>query len=87
MRAEERDALPTDHETARRLVQHGKILPLARVIQAIPAMARGRILEIELEQRAGRLLYEIEWVDDAGQVWEERFDAVSGLPLARQPKE
>ena len=36
------------------------------------------MLETELERKGERYIYEIELVDDQGQVWELKFDAASG---------
>ena len=38
----------------------------------------GRVLEVEIERKAGRLIYEIEIVDEQGVVKEFVFDASNG---------
>lgn len=64
-----------DAEWARLLNQQGKILPLEQIITAAMAVKSGQILETELEEDDGRLVYELEILDEAGQVWELEFDA------------
>lgn len=64
-----------DAERARLLNQQGKILPLEQIISAAMAVKSGQILETELEEDDGRLVYELEILDAAGQVWELEFDA------------
>lgn len=66
-----------DAERARLLQQQGKILPLEQVITAAMAIKSGQILETELEEDDGRLVYELEILDDSGQVWEMEFDAAT----------
>lgn len=67
-----------DHDRARRLRDAGDILPLETLIERVHAERPGRILEIELEEKKGRILYEVELVDEHGVVWELYFDARSG---------
>jgi uncharacterized membrane protein YkoI len=66
-----------DSERARLLKQQGKILPLEQVISAAMAIKSGQILETELEEEDGRFIYELEILDESGQVWELELDAVT----------
>lgn len=70
-----------DHDTAHRLREGGVILPLQRLIAGDAALAGARILEVDLERKDGRYLYEIEYLDGDGHVWEGRFDAATGERL------
>lgn len=65
----------SDAERARLLQQQGKILPLEQVITAAMAVKPGQILETELDEEDGRFVYELEILDEAGQVWELELDA------------
>jgi uncharacterized membrane protein YkoI len=67
----------SDSERARLLKQQGKILPLEQVIAAAMAVKSGQILETELEEDDGRFVYELEILDEAGQVWELELDAAT----------
>lgn len=67
----------SDSERARLLKQQGKILPLEQVIAAAMAVKPGQILETELEEDDGRFVYELEILDEAGQVWELELDAAT----------
>ncbi len=71
-------AVADDHDAIRALVADGRILPLERILERAQARRPGRVLESELEHERGRLVYEIEILDDHGQVWELYFDAASG---------
>ncbi len=39
------------------------------------------VLEVELEREDGRLVYELELLDEAGRVHDRYYDAVTGEPL------
>jgi uncharacterized membrane protein YkoI len=73
-----------DYEAARRLTESGVILPLEDLMPIIQAQQPGRILEIELERKRGRFLYEIEILDEQGAVWEFKVDAATGEILERE---
>lgn len=67
-----------EYDEARSLQQRGAILPLQQILERARRYHEGRVLETELEQKGERYIYEIELVDDQGQVWELKFDAASG---------
>ena len=67
-----------EYDEARSLQQRGAILPLQQILERARRYHEGRVLETELEQKGRRYIYEIELVDDQGQVWELKFDAASG---------
>lgn len=73
-----------DYLEARRLVEQGKIQPLESILQQVRAVRPGRVLEIELEREHGRHVYEIELLDESGQVWELEMDAVTGEILEQE---
>ena len=70
-----------DHENARKLVQSGQILPLDTILENLKKRTTGRVLEVEIERKKGRLIYEIEIVDEQGVVNEYVFDASTGVFL------
>jgi uncharacterized membrane protein YkoI len=76
------------HLEARRLVEQGVIRPLDEIMVEVCKQHPGRILEAELERRrdAG-YLYEIELLDEEGNVWELEVDAASGKLLNTEPEE
>jgi uncharacterized membrane protein YkoI len=67
-----------EYDEVRSLQQRGAILPLQQILERARGYHEGRVLETELEQKGQRYIYEIELVDDRGQVWELKFDAASG---------
>ncbi len=66
------------YEEARRLSESGEILPLGTLLSTIQKQQPGRVLEVEFEEVRGRYLYEIEFLDERGAVWEFKVDAVTG---------
>ncbi len=75
-----------DHERARELVKSGEIMPLEQLLQNIAGSETGklRLLEAELEREQGRLVYELELVDEQGVVRELLFDAKTGESLGEE---
>jgi uncharacterized membrane protein YkoI len=67
-----------EYDEIRSLQQRGAILPLQQILERAQRYRRGRVLETELDQKGERYIYELEMVDDRGQVWEMKFDAASG---------
>lgn len=67
-----------DPETATKLKEAGKILPLEKIVEKARRKNPGRVLEAKLEEKGGRLAYEVELVDDDGVVRELIYDAKSG---------
>jgi len=75
-----------DHERARELVKSGEIIALEQLLQNIVNKDAGklRLLEAELEDKSGRLVYELELVDEQGVVRELLFDAKTGEALGEE---
>jgi uncharacterized membrane protein YkoI len=69
-----------DHDEAHELRNAGNIIPLSELM-GLPELAGQRVLEAELEREDGRMIYELELLDDAGRVHERYYDAVTGQPL------
>ena len=63
------------HDDALRLKQKGEILPLERILEQVRSIHPGRIIEVELEKKGGRFIYEIELIDDEGSYWEIKVNA------------
>jgi uncharacterized membrane protein YkoI len=72
------------HLEARQLAREGKILSLEQILERIRQDRAGQILEAELEPEHGRMIYEIEILDERGAVWELKVDAVSGDILEQE---
>jgi uncharacterized membrane protein YkoI len=65
-------------DRVRSLRASGDILALDVILQGMPKVAGSRILEVELEEKGGLMIYEIERLEAGGRVREYRFNAHSG---------
>jgi hypothetical protein len=60
-----------DHER----VETGEILPLSKILAVVEQAFEGRLIEVELEDEDGTLVYEIEILAPQGNVIEVTVDA------------
>ena len=67
-----------DHETARRAVERGELLPLSRILAKAEKEYPGRVLEVDLDREKDRYYYEIEILLNDGRVIELTYDGRSG---------
>lgn len=71
--------LPADadgqHDRALAARRAGDIVPLDRVLATVAAAVPGTVLEVELKQRKGRYIYEIEILTADGLLVEVKVDA------------
>jgi len=77
-------SMADDHGRALQLRQMGEILPLEKILAISRTQVEGHILEVELEQEHGTMIYEIEILDHQGRVWELKFDAANGEIINRE---
>lgn len=75
-----------DHDRARRALQAGDILPLATLLERTGIEAAGRLIEVELEQKHGRPLYELKVLTPEGRVMKHVVDARSGEVVKTEGK-
>lgn len=68
----------SDHKRARALLEQGKILPLSEIMKQASSHISGKILEIELEEEDGIIVYEIEFLSEHDVVMEMFIDARTG---------
>lgn len=67
-----------DYQLAKKLMQKGEILPLEKILTLARAEKNGEVIETEFEKKHGRYIYEVEILDNQGQVWELKLDAKTG---------
>jgi uncharacterized membrane protein YkoI len=84
---EEEEHEYSERAAVRSLVGPGDILSLEQILQNARQQHAGRVLEIELEEQRGSLVYEVEILGDSGEVWEMNFDARSGELLEEEREE
>lgn len=73
-----------DYEHARQLVSEGVILPLSHIINQANLSNNPSILEVELKKKHGRWIYELELLQEDGEVIELKYDAQNGQSLGRE---
>jgi len=71
-------SLAEDHDKVQSLVKSGEIQSLESILQRLSKIEKCHILEVELERKKKRLVYEIELVNEYGTVKKYIFDAKSG---------
>ena len=67
-----------DQDRVLQLRQQGRVLPLEQILDRLDPSQRARILEVELEQEEGRVIYEVKYVDPAGRILKLVIDARTG---------
>jgi len=73
-----------DHERARQALLRGDVLPLAQVIQQLDRQRPGgQVLEVELEHKGGRWIYEIKQIEAGGELVKIKLDAKTGDMLSK----
>ena len=66
------------HDRARRAVEEGRILPLKDILARAEAAYPGQMVETELENEDGALVYEIKMLTKDGRVMKLHYDAKTG---------
>ncbi len=66
------------HDEAQALVEQGEMLSLEQLLALHRERFRGELLDLELEHKGGRLIYEVEVLGEDGRVREFELDASSG---------
>lgn len=76
-----------DHNEAKRLFESGKILALEVILKKAREIQAGKVLEVELENKNGNTIYEIELLNTNGIVFELKFDAKTGELLSTKEED
>jgi len=71
-----------DQDDAAQAVRDGRAMPVAEILKRVRGM--GEVLEIELDDDDGRLVYEIKFLDKRGRRVEVYVDARTGAVLKRE---
>ncbi|MFZ5784148.1 MAG: PepSY domain-containing protein [Pseudomonadota bacterium] len=68
----------SDHDRARRAVEEGRILPLKEILARAQRVNAGQVIEAELEEKGGTLVYEIKILSGDGRLMKLFYDARTG---------
>ena len=71
-------ASASDHDRARRAVEEGRILPLKQILARAQGAYPGQVIEAELEDEGGMVVYEIKILTTAGRVMTLHYNAATG---------
>lgn len=70
-----------DHDRARAALERGEIMSLRTIMEKAETDYPGRLLEVELESKHGRFVYDIEILAADGRLVELLYDAADGKLL------
>jgi uncharacterized membrane protein YkoI len=70
-----------DQDLARQALQRGEVLPIARILELVAQHQPGDVIEVQLDERRGRLEYQIKVLARSGRVVELALDAHTGALL------
>ncbi len=73
-----------DHDRARQALEAGEILPLKLVLEKVGRDTPGQVMEVELERKHERWVYEIKLLRPGGSLVKLRVDASDGRILDRR---
>jgi uncharacterized membrane protein YkoI len=71
-------ASASDHDRARRAVEEGRILPLKEILARAQVAYPGQVIEAELEDEGGMVVYEIKILTTDGRVMKLYYNAATG---------
>lgn len=80
-----------DQERARAALAAGEIRPLAGILAEVERRYVGRVIEVELERRDERWVYELKLLPPSGRLFQLHIDAATGAlirsrgPVQEQP--
>ncbi len=64
--------------------EHAEIMPIEKLLALLGEKIGGEIVEIEIDDEHGRVVYEIYYLDAAGRRHEIKIDAASGAILGQE---
>jgi uncharacterized membrane protein YkoI len=77
-----------DHDRIRAAHEAGRVLPLVDLLTRVRAEHPGaEVLEVELEEEHGRLIYEIKLLRPRGRLAELHYDAATGERVAAEDED
>ena len=70
------------YDRARRAVDRGEILPMAKLLERLKTQVRGEVVGVEFERENGRWVYEFKVIDTKGRLLEVYIDARTGTVIS-----
>ena len=72
------------YDRARRAVDRGDALPIAKLLERLKTQVPGEVVGVEFEHEHGRWVYEFKVVDSEGRLLEVYVDAQTGEVLSME---
>ena len=76
-----------DHDRARQALDAGEILPLGTVLENVKRDTPGEVMEVELEHKKDRWVYEIKLLRPGGALVKLLVDASNGTIITRSGRD
>jgi uncharacterized membrane protein YkoI len=70
-----------DHDFAKSALEQGRVLPLADIIAKVSRQVPGKVIEVELEDEDGSLVYDLKVLSPQGRLQEIEVNAATGKIL------
>lgn len=70
-----------DHDRARQAMEAGEVLPLRTILERLEREMPGQVMEVELERKDGRWIYEIKLLRTGGVLVKLKVDGRDGTLL------
>ena len=74
-----------EHDRARQLLERGEIRPLDEILARLAVSHPGEVVSIGLDRQAGRWVYELKIVTEAGRRIEIEIDAATMAVIRDEP--
>lgn len=75
-----------DHDRARDAVKAGQVMPLRAVLERLEREHPGQVLDVELEDEHGQLVYEVKLLQSDGRLVKLELDARTATVLRRKER-
>ncbi len=75
-----------DHDRAREAVKDGQVMPLRAVLERLEREHPGQVLDVELEDEDGQLVYEVKLLQNDGRLVKLELDARTATVLRRKQR-
>lgn len=75
-----------DHDRAREAVKAGQVMPLRTVLERLEREHPGQVLDVELEDEDGQLVYEVRLLQSDGRLVKLELDARTATVLRRKQR-
>lgn len=75
-----------DHDRAREALKAGQVMPLRTLLERLERKYPGQVLDIEIEEEDGRLVYEVKLLQNDGRLIKLALDAKTATVLSRKDR-